>query len=188
MNPQPKLYHLIDVEGEKKLREVGNPHKEWIRKKQGVPKVRQSLWISYEQSAIANAKVLINPVDGKTEYAGEGLREVWQWYDKYEFEWRNNLHGDFIDYSYFSIFYKRNIESCSDTRQAFEYIGEKGEENEHIETDMKKASDMYSQGIFSLLNPKNPPSRKDEAAFLVISEGLKRSFSASKLYRRLCLS
>lgn len=110
----------------------------------------------FEQSAIANAKFLINPVSGKVEYSSEELRDITQ------------IYGYGI---WFKVLFPNKWKDHQ-SRQAFEYIGEKVEENEHLETDMKKASDMYSQGVFSLLNPNNPArNRITESATIDFEAG-----------------
>lgn len=139
MNPQPKLYHLIDIEGEKKLREV-NPYD----KRQTI--VDDNFLTDYpynhfEQSAIANAKALVNPVPGKVEYSSDELRDVWQWYHVIFEKWINAF-DDEMNFTTFDDFKENHKIAGIDTRPAFEYIGEKVEEIEISEIQQVK-NDNY---------------------------------------------
>lgn len=49
-------------------------------------------------------------------YTKDRFDIVWQWYDIFEFEWRES-DREFKSFKEFDNFYMKNIEACGDTRQ-----------------------------------------------------------------------
>ena len=116
-----KTYQQFTKNGETFLREK-NPYQ------YGITVDEDYNMRDFEQTALSEAKVLINPVDGKDVYLDSELKDVWQ-YKKPKCDywitsgWNAN-HPDYPSFNSFETLIKKMHGKGTSTRQAFEYIGD----------------------------------------------------------------
>ena len=106
-----KQYTPFTKNGETFLRETGNPYR------MNADLCELELYYDFDQTALSEAKVLINPVDGRGVYEESEVRGIWQ---------ERQKSGDIWIYCIMDG-YDPILSTGWEHRKAFEYIGEKSE-------------------------------------------------------------